>query len=363
MGQLGDTRAHVEFTRAWLAGEAPLPDRPMFHVMIAAMSCWRDEPERLMGAAHMLLSLAIVARYAVGVLLALELIDPHATLRKRTLKPHLVAMGASITALVTMPWPHHLTRAWEDGVYIDSALSNQFHSPTEHLSVVFSITATTLLLRYLRRGDRASGLWHLFILFLGILAKPSFSTVALPAFAGIVLLRTIRRRRIDGVLIGYGFLHVVLLAIAGGIFGPGSVDDSRVEIDLLAVWRHRVADPLPPAVAGVAWLIPWTAAMLLRRERRELALVMITLATLAVAQYALLSEVGPRRWHMNFVWSAKAVWAILSIVVPASLLGHMMSDERRWRQPLLIVAVAAWLATLVSGLMHIRGVWLGWFIL
>ncbi len=261
--------------------------------------------------------------------------------------------AAAAAACVALALAMALPKAWDfPAVYLGQVNANVWHNPTAvfaaPLALLVFLEAMAFWDNPSRQRALSLGIWSA----LCALAKPNYLLVFFPCFVPVFLAVTVREVR-RGRLPAGGALACLLgafgpPAVALGwsfrfMYGTGDpatpVDPATLVFAPLEVWSIWTPPAYVPAavLAGLAFPVV-TAALFPRRalaDRRFL--ICWAVMALAVAQFALLAENGPRFEAGNWGWA----------MMPAAYVLFLESSRLAGARP---AGARAWLAFFVLGL-------------
>lgn len=196
--------------------------------------------------------------------------------------------------------------------YLGTWSPNQWHNPTNNMVRPFAILSIILILDILESGDKPDWKKHValsIMLFLSVLAKPSFIQGIAPALALYVIVETISMRRL--ALQKYLLLAATFLPAVCYMFVQIRVnlyeDQTRegIGVEFLRV-QHRYVDNAGAALlAGIAFPLFVTVMAIavkkgLAKNARVLLMVCYLVSTWC--EMSFLYEKGGHEGDANFAW-------------------------------------------------------------
>ncbi len=330
-----------------LAEGGHAPPHPLFHYCVVVFS-FGDNRLVICGIAAMVLALALAGRaYLTALFLT----------ARNPLNLGWIIVACLALALV-MPLPNWWSfpadfLPWESAMYKSSMptpgwwsipsvyrgqlAANVWHNPTGLFAMPFCVLAFVLGLRALQSPSNGRMAGVALAMVLTLLAKPNYVLAFAPCFgmaAAVCWVQAIRTGRLSaGEVVGqaalaFGPVLFVLWQQYRHAYGDAQAGASGVRIAPFAAW-NAVARNIPVTVVlGLAF--PLTVAALYRRDvvnDRPLALAWCVMLV-ALLEFALLIETGPRADHGNFGWGAIAANQVLFIACCEFLLRQPVSNAR-----------------------------------
>jgi hypothetical protein len=345
---LSDHLYHVGLA-AQLARENIAPRHPLFHYCVILLS-FGDNPKVMFGIASIVLALALAARaYLTAVLFT------------QGNTPSLVAIcGLCLVLALVMPLPNWWVNPlslvpresaifrtdmpspgwWQlPSVYWGQVSPNVWHNPTGIMAMPFCLLLFLGGYRALETLRPAMLVAAGGVMVLTTLAKPIYVLAFAPCFGIAALAGYVRSLRagqltirdvIQGLAAAFGPVAVVLLIQYRRTFGEGRLEEIRVVFAPLAAWSQLTPVQYIPFAILLGIVFPLAVATLYRREVFRDGKLMLAWAVFAVAiaQYALLAETGPRAEHNHFGWGAILADQVLFVTCCDFLLRQPASNSR-----------------------------------
>jgi hypothetical protein len=333
-----------------LAMRGESPPHPLYHYFIVFLSLGRNLAA-FEGVAAFVLAFALGVRaYLTALLfsmrneprlwqtivvclaLALAMPLPNWWQTPRSLQPQMTEYF-----LKRMPAP-----GWWDlpSVSRGQVAANAWHNPTVIFAMPFCLLLFILGLQSLHqlRASWMAGVGG--VMVVSLLAKPNYALAFAPCFAvaaGIVGWRERRAGRLSTQdLVWRGAVALgPALAVLGlqyrGTFAAGQAADARVVFAPLAAWGGLMPVHTIPFAILLGLAFPLAVAVLYRSKAVREPKLLLASAVLAVAilQYALLAETGPRAEHGNFGWGVLLANQVLFVACADFLLRQPASNARR----------------------------------
>jgi len=261
----------------------------------------------------------------------------------------------SFLTIIAMPLPWTI-ELWDISIYRGSLLNNQFHNPTQTANSAFAMGTLLALINTNKQTNKLEPNWIWLYIFytLAFFSKPSFLTIATPAFVILSLIQ-INERNIDWKkYLGISIYSALLLIMAiSWNFGDDSEGEIIYKPFLLMMNNDRISTHLYlySLTLLFAPLVLLSNTIWKENKQRLLSIFIFICVLAAFLQFSLFVESGPRLYHGNLGWSAKAAWAIMIPVIVGFGYRH-----NGWRKYLTIIFI--WL-TGASGLIHIYNLIIG----
>jgi hypothetical protein len=346
-----DHGVHLRFVQALAAGARLLPHFG-YHLLVALAAGLSTDLDELRRAAQAVLSLLVLAKLALSLGLARALLA-----RAESRLAPAAALLLALALFFVAPLPNW----WRpEDIYLGQLSPTVWHNPTVIAALPLAVASFWAFLLPVPRRARDECLAGV-LLGLSVLAKPNFALAFLPA-AG--LLRLLGGGRLAQRLAGIAWLSVPAVlalgwqyhqAVATGLAVPG---EGVLAVQPLEVWQGYSPHPLVSALVSLAFPLA-VAAVVGRRARlgRALAAAWL-LALVAVAQFALLAEPGPRLDDGNYYWGVVPAVYLLFLVSACELLargGEPAAAGGGWRGSGRVARIACWA---ILALHVASGVWL-----
>lgn len=324
-----DHGVHLRLVQALAAG-GPLLPHFAYHLLVALAAGLSTDLDDLRHAAQAVLALLVLAKLALSLGFARALLA-----RVGSRLAPAVALLLALALFFVAPLPNW----WRpQDIYLGQLSPTVWHNPTVIAALPLAVASFwAFLLPPLRRA-RDEGVAGLLLGF-SVLAKPNFALAFLPTAALLRLLGNGRGRLVNRMtaLAILSAAPVLVLgwqyhqAIATGLAVPG---EGVLTVQPLEVWQGFSPHPLASALVSLAFPLA-VAAVAGRRARLGGALAAAwLLALVAVAQFALLAEPGPRLDDGNYYWGVVPAVYLLFLVSACELLvrgGEPATADGGWR--------------------------------
>jgi hypothetical protein len=310
-----DHGVHLRLVQAFAAG-GPLLPHFAYQLLVALAAGFSIDLDELRHAAQAVLALLVLAKLALSLGLARALLA-----RVGSRLTPAAALLLALALFFVAPLPNWWRPA---DIYLGQLSPTVWHNPTVIAALPLAVAAFwAFLLPPLRRA-RDEGVAGL-LLALSVLAKPNFALAFLPTAA---LLRLLGRGRLAQKLAALILLSAPAVlalgwqyhqALATGLTVAG---EGVLAVQPLEVWQGFSPHPLVSALVSLAFplavaVLAWRGA----RLGRALAAAWL-LALVAVAQFALLAEPGPRLDDGNYYWGVVPAVYLLFLVSACELLAR-----------------------------------------
>ena len=264
----------------------------------------------------------------------------------------LIPVAAFVLCIVGplyMPW-------YSEEIYRGQDSPNMWHNPTQLMVRPLAILVFWMTVRIYQRAREGSwpaktyaskqeaGIYTLLIT-LSVWAKPSFVQVFIPAL-GIVLVVDLVRSKGKSILfflkVAAAYVPGVILTLMQFVHSFLSGGGNGVEIAPFDVWS-RSSNCIPISIC-LLYAFPIFVLLIVDRKRYFSSLegqISASMFVVSGAMWALLAEVGPRRYHGNFGWS----WALTSTVIWCIALRNfidLLSGDRLSEKEYRVVAGVGW---------------------
>jgi hypothetical protein len=170
------------------------------------------------------------------------------------------------------------------------------------------------------------------------LAKPNYLLAFLPCFGPALWFRLVQQARAGGAnlgavlagsLLAFGPIVAVLAAQFGSTYARASESDSGIVVLPLKVWSQYSPNIPASILLGIAFPLTVSACYPRAVLRDRGVLLAWAVLGVAVLQFALLAESGPRLFVGNFGWGAHAADSVLFLAC-CGLLLRQRRDPRYW---------------------------------
>ena len=233
----------------------------------------------------------------------------------------LIAFGLSFVMPYTIP-------GWTDEMhYFAQSSPVIWHNPTNMIVKLFAIAGFYLIIKYLRKIDKKESisgndrLTLMVVIFLSVLAKPSFFQGIVPTLGLYILIRLIRTGAAD--MREYcrlcacfipAFLIILLQYLISFYMGDGG---EGIGIGWMVVARDFYPNPWVHLLLALFFPVCYMV-LNLKKAAGSLEIRLSLLYVLTTwLEYALLYENGPRMYDGNFEWALclafAALWTSASI--------------------------------------------------
>lgn len=323
-----DHGVHLRLVQALAAG-GPLLPHFAYHLLVALAAGFSTELDQLRRAAQAVLALLVLIKLALSLGFARALLA-RAGSRLAPASALLLALALFFVAPLPNWWR-------PEDIYLGQLSPTVWHNPTVIAALPLAVASFwAFLLPPLRRA-RDEGVTGV-LLGLSVLAKPNFALAFLPAAGLLRLFGNGRARFVHKLtalaivstppVLALGWQYHQALATGLAVAGEGVLT-----VQPLEVWQGFSPHPLVSALISLAF--PLAVAVLVGRSARlgrALAAAWL-LALVAVAQFALLAEPGPRLDDGNYYWGVVPAVYLLFLVSACELLarGQDPAPEPGWR--------------------------------
>jgi hypothetical protein len=346
-GQHSDHLDHLRYAHE-LVEKGKFQPHPLYHCLVVLFSF--GNPTLTMGGiAVVVLALALAAR---AYLTALLMTDANAP-------PLPIVLGLCLCLALAMPlpnwwqfpaelFPDNYARyfkelpspvLWKIPVtYRGQVSPNVWHNPTAIFAMPFALWLFLLAIQALRDPRTFTMGAMGFVMALNLLAKPNYVLSFAPCLAVAALAvwyQSIRTGRltlpaaVGQACLAFAPAIAILSFQFRNAFGAGITGESKVVLDPLTSWSkfsHNI-----PASILLGIVFPAAVAALYPRRVIVEPKLLLAWAVLAVAlaEFALLAEVGDRSTHGNFHWGAVLADQVLFVVCTDFLLRQPASLSRK----------------------------------
>jgi hypothetical protein len=342
-----DLNFHVGLALKLAEKGATPPPHPLFHYCLLFLA-WGGNLFVIIGMEAVLLALALSVRAYLSAFLFTSRNNPSTALS--------VLLCLSVALAMPLPnwwrfpltaWPvetSHFVKAmpvralWHfPSAVWGQVTPNVWHNPTAIFDMPFALLLFMLGLYALETPRLSTMAWVAVVTVLNLLAKPNYVLAFAPCF-GVALLLVFYQKLKAGQLRALDVVGQALVAFGPALlllryqflttFGEGNVEGGKVVIAPLAAWSMLSANIPFSVLLGIAFPLS-VAGFYYRQAFRDPKLVLAwAVLAVAVAQFALLQELGDRTAHGNFGWGAILADQVLFVVSCDFLLRQ---PPGRWR--------------------------------
>lgn len=222
-----------------------------------------------------------------------------------------------------MPW-------FNEQLYLGQSSPNTWHSPTAIIVKPFAFAAFFLAVEIcnkihteeeIRRED-----YYLLslVVFLSVLAKPSFFQGFVPAL-GLYIIIDLAMNKMKGFK---QYLFVVcsfipaFVVVLGQIVVSFYIEDRAggIEFGWMEVWKYYSPNPMISFILVLAFPILYIVLYFKDSMKDDSVRMALLFVLSGFLEYAVICEKGERRYHGNFGWALQLSYAVLWVVTTGKLM-------------------------------------------